>query len=331
MEHSSESIVFSLIHTWMVLDLQITDQMIRETSQKIRSSENMGFFQGIKQDFTNSSASKKQDELFTCRNQIFDNLTNFRKQYHTFFLHDKDLKKILQNANILSRKMMLVPVLMRREISFANRAQILEIVSTSLFKDPVFLKNLDNRITSTYQALLSAPTSAPSRSTNAALISSILTFALPVLAIGTTGDIFGFMGPGASAPQSTHLLKRWGFGDMQTGVGVLSLASAALGQYTYSKLSSTQQEEIANGFNNADCYFLAHLFTAKLINLSLQLEEKDFNRAEIEIKELLHLLQDLRSNLYRSLYIQFENIEINKAKLQILRNIEIQLSAILKQ
>ena len=112
-------------------------------------------------------------------------------------------------------------------------------------------------------------------------------------------------------------------------VSVLALASAALGNYVRSKLSTNQQMAISDGFKEADCYFIARIFTAALINLSIKFDERYFENVQKETERTLHLIQDFREELYKSLYIRRENSENNKAKLRILGNIETQLLNVL--
>lgn len=113
-------------------------------------------------------------------------------------------------------------------------------------------------------------------------------------------------------------------------MSVLALASAALGNYVRSKLSTNQQMAISDGFKEADCYFIARIFTAALINLSIKFDERYFENVQKETERTLHLIQDFREELYKSLYIRRENSENNKAKLRILGNIETQLLNVLQ-
>ena len=202
------------------------------------------------------------------------------------------------------------------------------MLSHKVFNNKYTVLDLDSRITKIYSNLISVPNDS-SYSIKSNVVSSIISYALPIIAVGTFGDLFPGFGAGAPSSETTHMLKKFGFGDMQRGVGVLALASAILGNYI--KVTSEQHQAIKNGFENTDCCFLAWIFTANLINISLQLEEHAFIVAEREIKKTLQLLQDFREELYQALYLRLENIEINKSKLQILRNIEIQLLNVLKQ
>ena len=97
MENYSESIVYSLIHSWIVLDLRITEKSLKEAEARLNYGDNFGIIHGLINEAKNHIAYKRIEELIEQRNEINSRLRNFKINYGSFILPDREFIIIFKN------------------------------------------------------------------------------------------------------------------------------------------------------------------------------------------------------------------------------------------
>ena len=192
-------------------------------------------------------------------------------------------------------------------------------LSRAIFSNETQYLTIKNRFQKLYFEIAKKPLSTAQKGTliGIGVLSAAALFLLPIALAG---------GVAASAATTTSALAAVGLGDMQIGIGVLSLCSAMAGGaamgVAYHGMAQANRQELKNEFQKLDFEEAARLLTIR----TLLIERSKIHMSPSEVKEnisdFLMMTDDFRSDVSYKLFVEHSEIDKNKEKIQLFHNFD---------
>lgn len=305
---------------------------VEDSLREIEKNEtvNTDSLKGLQKFFTsigNSIKNSKTEKLSQNKLEAEKKLDQFLNENPFFCTKNASEDTIRQDVNLffggftpmMERERFAVSVIMDNEYSYIQNESHDKAISRALFSNETQYEEIKKRLEDLYREIAKKPLSAVQKGAMIGIgaLSAATLFLFPVIMAG---------GITAAAPTTTAALAAIGFGDMQVGIGMLSLYSALLGGaamgITYKAMEEENQDQLRREFCQLNFDEAAKLLAIR----ALFIERSKFYMNENEIKEnisdLLELIDDFRSDTSYELFVEHSDIAKNRDKIQLFHNFD---------
>ena len=284
----------------------------------------------------NSIRNYKREGLYKRKDTIDKQLAEFNRKHSTelyarsydeirnliyeIYKDDKyGLGKIVFSASIV----------FDGEYAYEYNNKGLENLSREIWDNQNALANLQSEIEKIYNTLAKQPFST----TQKLLLGGVIVLALATL----TAPEFLNIGIG-DAPGITHGLKTYGTqlgmgGTMKKGVELLlkseTLLNCIMIGGAYLGIELYNKYEVKKSFRSMNHNTLAHILAIKCYLMQIAKKTMPSYAYKESVNDLLQVVQDLKSDTDYVLFVEKENVENNKLKLQVFHHLDKKLIEIL--
>lgn len=311
----------------LTYDLTVTQKKIQENKMSAISSSD-GFFARLGAGVSNSIKNSRLNNLVPQEQQIRERI----QQYHAanpslFSPTDEELGKLWtaiwdggKNSELL-KIMFCLSVALDTEYSYVYSDDSLTALSVTIWGNPTTMSNIKSEYRSVYMEIAKQPLSTTQKwvlGGTAALV--LLTPFLAPVAFG-----------GASAAAITGGLAGVG-STMVGGIGILAVAEMALDGIaiaaTYGALDASNKAKVRGAFRQMDYNASAEMLAIKAYTLQVAKRLDSEDDYKERINGVLQMIQDLKSDIDYVLYVERDNLEENKRKINLFHNFDTKLAKI---
>lgn len=284
----------------------------------------------------NTIRNLKSEGLYKRKTIIDNQLADFNRKHSTelYARSYNEIKNLIyeiyrDDKYGLGKIVFSASIVLDGEYAYEYNDKGLRNLSREIWNDENALTNIQSGIEKIYNDLAKQPFSA----TQKLLLGGVVLLALATL----TAPEFVNIGTGA-APGITHGLATYGTqlglgGTMLNGVNLLlrteTLINCIMIGGAYLGIKLYNKNEVKKSFRSMNHNTLAHIMAIKCYLMQFAKKTMPPCVYKESVNELLQVVQDLKSDTDYVLFVERENIEDNKAKLQVFHNLDKKLIEIL--
>ncbi|MCQ2815375.1 MAG: hypothetical protein MJ227_03780 [Bacilli bacterium] len=228
------------------------------------------------------------------------------------------LSLFAEDKNGVTKLLFAIKVALDHEYEYKYEKEGLEAASTFLFNDSLKLKLIKNELENCYKDIAGKSLTNVQKGALAAIIVSSLAISVIVPAAGITG-----------VSQAGTVLAAKGFGDLILGTTSSLIFAAAIVGGSYYAMELHNREAVRKAFKKAtleeqSVYLAIQCMIVKQLRKSLS--DREFKE---ELDSILKSLSTLKSDLDYFLFVEREDVSLNKSKLNAFHEFDKKLTDIL--
>ncbi len=228
------------------------------------------------------------------------------------------LSLFAEDKNGVTKLLFAIKVALDHEYEYKYEKEGLEAASTFLFNDSSKLKLIKNELENCYKDIAGKSLTNVQKGALAAIIVSSLAISVIVPAAGITG-----------VSQAGTVLAAKGFGDLILGTTSSLIFAAAIVGGSYCVMELHNKEAVRKAFKKAtleeqSVYLAIQCMIVKQLRKSLS--DREFKE---ELDSILKSLSTLKSDLDYFLFVEREDVSLNKSKLNAFHGFDKKLTDIL--